>query len=194
MSRRSKIKTQIPEAIRDEFNAELVAGGFSDYQGLTDWLNTRLKAEGIDVTVSIMAANRYGSEFQKQFEADMSEARQIHELAKMSAKDESDDGAVRDVITRILQTRVVSLLSALRGAEKTGDPESIHKVIDSINKLSRSAADLNRTDILSQKYKAQIRKEANEEAAKKVSVIAKAEGVSEATIERIRRDVLGMAG
>lgn len=192
MSRRSKIKTEVPAKIREEFDAELVAGGFSDYQGLTDWLNERLKAEGIDMKVSVMAANRYGKAFQESFERDMAEANQTYHIAKIAmANNEDTEGVVRDATIRTLQTRLLRLSSALREAEEAD--EDPHKLAETTAKISRAVADLSRTDILSQKYKAEIKKAAALEAANTMAKSAKDAGVSEETIKRIRMDVLGMA-
>lgn len=192
MPRRSKIKTQVPAKIREEFDAELVAGGFSDYLGLTDWLNERLRAEGIDMKVSVMAANRYGKAFQESFERDMAEANQTYHIAKIAmANNEDTEGVVRDATIRTLQTRLLRLSSALRDAEEAGDDP--HLLAETTAKISRAVADLSRTDILSQKYKAEIKKAAALEAANTMAKSAKDAGVSEETIKRIRMDVLGMA-
>ncbi len=192
MPRRSKIKTEIPAAIREEFNAELVAGGFSDYIGLTNWLNDRLKAEGLDVKVSVMAANRYGSEFQKEFERDMAEANQTYHIAKMAmANNEDTEGVVRDATIRTLQTRLLRLSTSMRQLEEAGDDP--HALAKTTANIARAVSALSRTDILSQKYKAEIRKEMALEAANMAAKTAKDAGVSEETIRRIRMDVLGMA-
>ncbi|MGZ8171821.1 MULTISPECIES: phage protein Gp27 family protein [Methylobacter] len=192
MARRSKIKTEVPAKIREEFDAELVAGGFSDYQGLTNWLNARLKAEGIDMKVSVMAANRYGKAFQENFERDMAEANQTYHIAKIAmANNEDTEGVVRDATIRTLQTRLLRLSTALRDAEEAGDDP--HLLAETTAKISRAVADLSRTDILSQKYKAEIKKAAALEAANTMAKSAKDAGVSEETIKRIRMDVLGMA-
>jgi len=192
MPRRAKIKSAIPATIRDEFNAELVAGGFSEYGRLTAWLNDRLKAEGLDITVSLSAAHRYGSDFQKEFEADMAEANQMYHVAKMAvANNEDTEGVVRDATIRVLQTRLLRLGSDLRKQQDAGgDP---HKLAETTSRIARAVADLSRTDIMSQKYKAEIRKEMAREAANAAAKSAKDAGVSEETIARIRRDVLGMA-
>ncbi len=192
MARRSKIRTEVPAKIREEFEAQLVDGGFSDYQGLTDWLNSRLKEEGLDVTVSVMAANRYGKSFQEEFERDMAEANQTYHVAKLAmANHEDAEGVVRDATIRTLQTRLLRLTSSLRQLEEAGDDP--HKLAETTAKISRAVADLSRTDILSQKYKAEIRKAAAMEAANTMAKSAKDAGVSEETIKRIRMDVLGMA-
>ena len=192
MSRRSKIKTQVPTKIREEFDAELVAGGFSDYLGLTDWLNERLKAEGIDMKVSVMAANRYGKAFQEDFERDMAEANQTYRIAKIAmANNEDSAGILRDATIRTLQTRLLRLSSSMRQLEEAGDDP--HLLAKTTSNIARAVSDLTRTDILSQKYKAEIRKEMALEAANTMAKSAKDAGVSAETIKRIRLDVLGMA-
>lgn len=189
MARRSKIKTEVPAKIREEFDAELVAGGFSDYLGLTDWLNARLKAEGLDVTVSVMAANRYGKAFQENFEADMAEANQTYHIAKLAMANHDDaEGVVRDATIRTLQTRLLRLTSALRQAEEAGDDP--HKLAETTAKIARAVADLSRTDILSQKYKEEIRKAALQEAAQQVDEMAKATGLDEEQARFWREKVL----
>jgi hypothetical protein len=85
MARRSALKTTVPPAILADFNAQLVAGGFADYDGLTHWLNGRLSEEGMALQLSRSAVYRYGAEFQEQFEADMAESRQLYQLAKARA-------------------------------------------------------------------------------------------------------------
>jgi len=192
MPRRSRIKSGVPATIRDEFNAELVAGGFSEYERLTAWLNRRLKAEGLDITVSLSAAHRYGSDFQKEFEADMAEANQMYHVAKIAvANNEDTEGVVRDATIRVLQTRLLRLSSGLRKQQDGG--EDVHKLAETTSRIAKAVADLSRTDIMSQKYKAEIRKEMALEAANAAAKSAKDAGVSEETIARIRRDVLGMA-
>jgi len=192
MAKRSTIKTQVPRSIQDEFNARLVAGGFANYEGLTEWLNERLAEEGLSVRISKTSAFRYGAEFQEQFERDMAEQRQLYQIAKTSLADNQDpEGVVREATIRTMQTRLLRLSIALRDAEEAGDDP--HLLAETSSKIAKAIADLGRTDILSQKYKAEVRKQVLAEAAQMASASAKNSGVSAETIERIRRDVLGMA-
>ncbi len=192
MARRSVIKTEVPSDIQDEFNARLVAGGFADYVGLTAWLNERLTEAGLSVRVSKTSAFRYGAEFQEQFERDMAEQRQLYQIAKTSLADNQDpEGVVREATIRTMQTRLLRLSIALRDAEEAGDDP--HLLAETSSKIAKAIADLGRTDILSQKYKAEIRKQTALEAANTAAKTAKDAGVSEETIKRIRLDVLGMA-
>jgi len=191
MSRRSTIKTQVPRSIQDEFNARLVAGGFADYEGLTEWLNERLVEEGLSVKISKTSAFRYGSEFQEQFERDMSEQRQLYQIAKTSLADNQDtEGVVREATIRTMQTRLLRLSIALRDAEEAGDDP--HLLAETSSKIARAIGDLGRVDMLSQKHQLEMRKQARDEAAKIATNVAKAEGVSTQGIEKIR-EALGMA-
>jgi hypothetical protein len=191
MARRSVIKTEVPREIQDEFNARLVAGGFADYDGLTEWLNDRLVAAGLSLRISRSSAFRYGAEFQEQFERDMAEQRQLYQIAKTSLADNQDpEGIVREATIRTMQTRLLRLSIALRDAEEAGDDP--HLLAETSSKIAKAIADLGRTDIASQKYKAEMQKKIAD-AAEKVTQTARSAGVSAETIAIIRRDVLGLA-
>jgi hypothetical protein len=191
MARRSVIKTEVPREIQDEFNARLVAGGFADYDGLTEWLNERLTAAGLSLRISRSSAFRYGAEFQEQFERDMAEQRQLYQIAKTSLADNQDpEGIVREATIRTMQTRLLRLSIALRDAEEAGDDP--HLLAETSSKIAKALADLGRMDIASQKYKAEMQKRIDD-AAEKVTQTARAAGVSAETIAIIRRDVLGLA-
>lgn len=192
MPRRSKIKSDVPADLRQALNAELVARGFSDYAALTEWLNDELDKRGLDVRVSVMSTNRYGQGFEAEFNAEMAEANQMLHIARHAiAQGEDTEGVVREATARVLQTRLLKLTTALKQAETSGD--DVHKIAETTTKITRALADLGRMDIASQKYKTEIRKAMALEAANAATQTAKDAGVSEETIQRIRRDVLGMA-
>ena len=191
MPPRSKIKTQIPEPIRDELNGRLVAGGFSNYDGLTDWLNLKLKEEGLQITVSRTALFEHGKAFQEEFENEMAETRQFYNIAKIALADTEDpEGIVRDATIRTLQTRLLKLTMSLRDADKAGD--DVHLLVESTQKIARALADLGRTDIISQKWKIEVRTKANQ-AAEAAAKIAKKGGLSAESIDEIKRRILGIA-
>jgi hypothetical protein len=192
VAKRGVIKTEVPEHIRTEFNERLVSGGFANYDGMTDWLNIRLEEEGLSLRVGRSSVFRYGAEFQEDYEREMSESRQMLSLARASLADNQDpEGVVREATIRMMQTRLMRISVALREAEQAGDDP--HLLAETSSKIAKAIADLGRTDILSQKYKAEVRRETLKEAAKQAVNTAKQAGVSAETIERIRVDVLGMA-
>lgn len=192
MSRKSKIKTSVPADLRQALNAELVARGFSDYAALTDWLNEELEKRGLETRVSVMATNRYGQDFEADFNAEMAEANQMLHIARQAvAQGEDAEGVVREATIKVMQTRLLKLSTSLKKAEIAGD--DVHKLSDTSTKITRALADLGRMDIASQKFKQEIRKQMALEAAEMAANTAKEAGVSQETIARIRRDVLGMA-
>ncbi|MDD2725191.1 MAG: DUF3486 family protein [Methylovulum sp.] len=155
MSRRSKIKTAVPADLRQALNAELVARGFSDYAALTEWLNEELEKRGLDTRVSVMATNRYGQDFEADFNAEMAEANQMLHIARQAvAQGEDAEGVVREATVRVMQTRLLKLSTGLKQAETAGD--DVHKISDTTTKIVRALADLGRMDIASQKYKQQL--------------------------------------
>ena len=190
MAKRSKIKTDIPRELLEEFNCKLVAGGFADYDGLTDWLNERLSETGQNLRISRSSAFRYGQEFQEQFDRDMAEQRQLYAIAKTAVADNADpEGIVREATIRTMQTRLLRLSIALREAEEGGeDPLYIAEVS---SKISRAISDLGKTDILSQKYKAEIRKQIRAEAAAELTQELKNDGISEELEASIKRILIG---
>ena len=190
MAKRSKIKTDIPRELLEEFNCKLVAGGFADYDGLTDWLNERLSETGQNLRISRSSALRYGQEFQEQFDRDMAEQRQLYAIAKTAVADNADpEGIVREATIRTMQTRLLRLSIALREAEEGGeDPLYIAEVS---SKISRAISDLGKTDILSQKYKAEIRKQIRAEAAAELTQELKNDGISEELEASIKRILIG---
>ena len=191
MAKRSQIATEVPKPLLDELNAKLVAGGFANYTGLTDWLNKALADQDLEVRISRTALNRHGQDFQAQFEAEMAESRQLYAIAKISAAGHEDaEGVVREATIRTLQTRLLKLAVALREAEEAGD--DVHQLAETSTKIARAVADLGRADIASQKWKDEVKARTNQ-AAEAAAKIASKGGLSEASIDEIRRKILGIA-
>ena len=188
----AKIYSEVPAHIRDELNAKLVANGFSDYQGLTDWLNARLADEGLEVSLSVMAVNRHGQDFKEKFDEDFSQARQVRQIAKMAVADNDDaEGSVRTASAQILETKLLILTNKI--AAEIDDGKDMHKIAETISKIALAMTNLGRMGIANDKHRTEIRKQMAMEAAEKAASSAKDAGVSAETIARIRRDVLGMA-
>ena len=191
MAKRSQIATEVPKPLLDELNAKLVAGGFANYNSLTIWLNQQLAENGLEVNISRSALHRHGQDFQAQFEAEMAESRQLYAVAKISAADNEDaEGVVREATIRTLQTRLLKLAVALRQAEEAGD--DVHQLAETSTKIARAVADLGRADIASQKWKDEVKARTNQ-AAEAAAKIASKGGLSESSVDEIRRKILGIA-
>ncbi|SMF94318.1 Protein of unknown function [Methylomagnum ishizawai] len=189
MARRSTLKTEVPKAILAEFNARLIDDGFSDYTGMTDWLNSRLSETGLELKIGRSAVYRHGRAFQEEFEADMAESRQLYHVAKASLESNDDpEGVVREATIRALQTRLLKLAVALREAEEAGDDP--HLLAETTAKIAKAVADLGRADIASRKFNAEREKEIRAEeraaAAEAATDAGRKSGVSPEGIAAIR--------
>ena len=78
---------------------------------------------------------------------------------------------------------------ALREAEESGEDPLYMAEVSS--KIARAISDLGKTDILSQKYKAEIRKQIRAEAAQELTEELKNDGISEELEASIKRILIG---
>jgi hypothetical protein len=173
----------LPKEVIDELNIRLVDQAFSDYEGLAAWLQEQ------GYQVSKTAVWRHGSSLQQSMEKSLSRARERMEIAK-ALRGASDDekAALMEANEMVAMDQIMDMF------EEVGDME-IGERMAAIPKLVRAIADLNRSAIGSAKWKrefeAEIRKQEREESARLAASAAKAEGVSEQGVLRIR-EALGM--
>ena len=173
----------LPDAVLTALNARLVDQAFSDYEGLAAWLQDQ------GYQISKTAVFRHGSDLQAKMEKSMARARERMEIAK-ALRGASDDekAALMEANEMVAMDQIMDMFE-MAGSMKIGDRMA------AVPKLVRAIADLNRSAIGSSKWKrefeAEARLQAREEAARAASTVAKAEGVSEQGISRIR-EALGM--
>lgn len=190
MGKRSSL-VGLPDDLRDELNARLVAGGFADYSGLSSWLNGELESRGNGLRISRSALHRHGSDFQEEYDAHMAESRVMFQVAKAGLEAGDDpEGVLQEATHQALHTGLLKLSVNIRKLQETEDPKEIAKLLSLV---TRAAADLGRTNIATKKWCTEYRKQMAQEAADRAGDTAKKAGVSAETIELIRRDVLGMA-
>lgn len=184
MAPRSAI-ARLPEAVLEELNKKLIDQAFSDYDGLAVWL----QAQGYQIGKT--AVWQHGSSLQAKMEKSMNRARERMEIAK-ALRGASDDekAALMEANEMVAMDQIMDMFEAM------GSWEAEDKVT-AVPKLVRAIADLNRSAIGSSKWKrefeAEAKRLAREEAAQAAASAAKAEGVSEQGIARIR-EALGMVG
>lgn len=169
--------SQLPDAIRDELDAELVKRSFSGYVALAEWL----KEKGFGISKS--ALHRYGQDFAARVEA----IRKSTELAKSLRAQLGDDaGALNDASLRLGQHLLFEIMQRI-------NPDEVDFV--DFPKLMRAVADLSRASVSQKKwqqaYDAEVRAR-TVEVAEEVSQTAKAAGVSEEGILFMRRKILGI--
>lgn len=173
----------LPKEVIDQLNLRLVDQAFSDYDGLATWLQEQ------GYQVSKTAVWRHGSSLQQSMEKSLSRARERMEIAK-ACRGASDDekAALMEANEIVAMDQIMDMFESVSDME-LGDRMA------AVPKLVRAIADLNRSAIGSAKWKrefeAEIRKLEREESARLATTAAKAEGVSEQGVLRIR-EALGM--
>jgi cell division septum initiation protein DivIVA len=174
MPQRSKISL-LPTEIRVELERRLITSGFSNYSKIAQWLREQ------DVDISRTAVALYGQKFEDKIKA----VKDATDMAIVLTDRVGDDaGKMNDAIVRMYQEKLFKVFAEMKDL----DSESIDFI-----KLGRAIADVNRSSLSQKKWLAEARKKAIEDAANSIEETAKQEGVSPATINKIRRDVLKMA-
>lgn len=180
MPRRSKI-TSLPPEIKAELDRLLIARSFQGYDEIADWLNEKLAALDLEITFSRSGVHRYGQEFEAKCEAIKIATEQAKAIVTVVGDDE---GALNESLIRMIQQLSFDILMKADDAD----------IASLLPKLGIMVAKLSKASVDQKKYAAEARKKALEEAADSIEATAKQEGVSNETIQKIRRDVLMMAG
>jgi len=175
------IKAKLQELLQDPRVTQLEA---------THKINAILEAEGAPERLSKSAINRYAV----RMEEIGSKLRQSREVAEMfiSKVGAAPQGQVGLLINEMLRSMAFDLSLRLQEAEI--NEENMPAVIDQVKALALAVQRLEQSATINVKREADIKKTALEDAAKTMETTAKNEGVSAETIQRIRRDVLMMAG
>jgi len=157
--------------VKEELNRRLIAGGFSGYQELTDWLDEQ------GFSISRSSLHRYGQKFEDQ----LHELKLATEQARAIAENAGDDeNALGDALTRLAQQKAFKVLLELQ------DPGEI-----SLPSLGRMIADLNRSSVTVKRYMAEV-KDKVKQAAEVVKKQAIRGGLSEDVIREIEEQILGI--
>jgi len=171
----------LPEALRVELEQWIAAHGFAGYEAATAWLAERGRAAGLDggTLPKRSALQDYGSKLKRKMEAIADATRASRLIAKFAPDDE---GSMNEVMIRLVQEKLFSILMELHI-----DP----KLID-ISSLARSVADLTRASVTQKKWRQSVRQKA-EAAAAQVEKVAKKGGLTKGAVDTIRREILGIA-
>lgn len=181
MARRSKVST-LPQEVLDDLNARLIGSGFSDYSGLTDWL----REQGLNISKT--ALWRHGKALEDEFEEAMADARRTRAMARAAQiENDGDDGCLMGAATEIMQDSLLRVSLKLKNSGD--DPAATAKTLSLV---SRAFADVGRFDIARQKWRAEVQTKAAD-VAEKVAKQVKKGGMSAATVDEIKRSILGIA-
>lgn len=170
MPPRSKV-AGLPKNVKAWLDKALAENGFSEYESLA----AELSAQGFSISKS--ALHRYGQDF----ESKLSALRMASEQARaVVAAAPDEEGSVNEALMRFVQEHLFKMLMA--EDEGKFDPY----------KMAKAVAELGKASVVQKKWQAEWREKA-EAAASRVEKIAKKGGMSQSTVDEIRREILGMA-
>ena len=168
MPPRSKV-AGLPKTVKTWLDKALAENNFSDYEALA----SELSAQGFSISKS--ALHRYGQDFESKLSALKMASEQARAVVA-AAPDE--EGAVNEALMRLVQEHLFKLLMA---DDKPFD----------LAKVAKAVAELGKASIAQKKWQTEYREKA-EVAASRVEKIARKGGLNQATVEEIRREILGV--
>ncbi|WP_027360252.1 DUF3486 family protein [Desulforegula conservatrix] len=163
----------LPQSVKEWLDTTLVENNFSGYQ----LLENELKERGYQISKS--AIHRYGQNFEKRLAAVRLSTEQAKAIVDASPDDE---GAVNDALMRLVQDKLFNVLIDLEV-----DPAKVN-----FGSLARAVAELGRASVTQKKWASEVKKKA-EEAAATVVQAARKGGLSDDTVDEIKRRILGIA-
>ncbi|MQU56822.1 DUF3486 family protein [Pseudomonas helleri] len=169
MPPRSKVAS-LPKTVKAWLDKALAENGFSEYETLA----AELSAQGFSISKS--ALHRYGQDFESKLSALKMASEQARAVVA-AAPDE--EGAVNEALMRLVQEHLFKILMT--------DGQSFD-----LPKVAKAVAELGKASIAQKKWQTEYREKA-EAAASRVEKIAKKGGLNQATVDEIRREILGMA-
>ncbi|QOX79805.1 DUF3486 family protein [Trichlorobacter lovleyi] len=154
-------------------------------------INEILAAEGHEERVTKSSVNRYAVKM-KEIGDKLRQSREVAQMyiAQVGAAPQGQTGLL---INEMLRSMAFELSLKMQEAD-VEDPEAMSATIGQLKNLALTMQRLEQSATINVKREAEIRKQAVEQAADKAADVAQAAGVSAETIQRIRRDVLMMAG
>ncbi|EEG08968.1 DUF3486 family protein [Pseudogulbenkiania ferrooxidans] len=169
MPPRSKI-TALPPEVKAWLDSALVDGDFSDYEALA----AELRSRGFDISKS--AIHRYGQAFEDRLSALKVASQQARAVVEAAPDNE---GAVNEALMRLVQEKLFQLLMAQEGQ------------ID-LPKIAKAVAELGKASVVQKKWQAEVREKARAVADAAESLASKG-GLTGATVQQIRKMILGIA-
>lgn len=183
MPPRDKI-SQLPAEIRSQIDQILIASGFGGYEELEQ---TILDEHGVKVGKSTL--HRYGQKLERRIAAIKASTEAAQAIAE-AAPDDADQRSA--AVISLVQSEMFDVLLDLQEAEDEAlDPAERVKLL---SRAARAIAQIGRASVGQKKWEAEIRAQVMQAAADTAAQTASKAGVSDDTVEAIRRDVLKMGG
>jgi hypothetical protein len=170
MAPRSKV-VGLPKEVKEWLDNALIEGNFSDYELLA----TDLKGRGYDISKSSL--HRYGTAFEQKMAALKVATEQAEAIAKSVPDDEN---ALGDALLRVIQEKTFSMLMTME------DPGKI-----SFASLAKIGTDLGYASTNVKEFRSKAKAKARA-AASEVAATVKKAGLSDDTVNEIKRKILGI--
>lgn len=184
MARASSI-TALPDETRAWLNQALAEANFSGYKELEELL----RAQGFEISKS--AIHRHGQKIERR----MAAIKASTEAAKMITEAAGDDQDARsEAVIALVQTEMFDSIIAIQEASEANDDKKLtpEDRLGLMSKAAKNIATLARASIAQKQFKTTVQARATE-AADKVAKLAKKGGMSAATVDEIKRSILGIA-
>lgn len=165
---------KLPEDVKEWLDTALVKNNFSGYQ----LFEKELRERGYQISKS--ALHRYGQDFEKRLQNLKLASEQARAIVAAAPDDE---GAVNEALMRLVQEKIFAVL-----VDFEPDPD---KPLN-LGSLAKAVAELGRASVTQKKYAADVRKKTEETAASVVQTARKG-GLSDETVDQIKRQILGIA-
>jgi hypothetical protein len=180
---------RLPPPVRDALNAWLRDPAITQLEA-TDRTNILLEEIGHPERITKSSVNRYWSGMEEAG----AKLRQSREVAQMwiGQLGAAPQGQVGNLVNELVRTLAFDVTLLLQRGEI--DEENAPGIVKMLSNLALTQMRLEKAASENVKREGEIRKQAIEDAANDMATVAKEEGVSSKTIERIRREVLRMAG
>lgn len=173
MPRPSSVEN-LPKEVKKWLDQALVENNFSGYQQFEEALGER----GYQISKS--AIHRYGQAFEKRLQ-DLKLA--TEQARAIVAASPDDEGAINEALMRLVQEQIFTVLKDFKH-----DPDKPLNLAS----LAKAVAELGRASVTQKKWASEVKKKA-EEAAATVVQAARKGGLSNETVEQIKRQILGIA-
>lgn len=129
MGQRSKVDL-LPDDVLGELNAKLVAGRFTGFEALEEWL------AGKGFAIGKSSLHRYGSRFEEQ----INRLKRTSEMAKaIVAEAPDDENAMNAALTRMVQHRLFELVEKLELDGVEVDPADLPKIARAVAEIGRGS-------------------------------------------------------
>lgn len=178
----------LPESVREALHEWLRDPGITQGEA-TERTNALLDELGIEQNISRQAVNRYDLKM-RDVGAKLQQSREIAKMwiAKLGAQPQ---GQVGQLINEMLRTLALDVTLAAQSGEL--DPEDAPEVAKMLKNMAIAMERLEKAASENVKREEEIRARAAAEAAEKAEEGLKAQGMSKASIDTIKREILGIA-